>query len=164
MQWRLFLPAPFEPSSVLQFADFSVFVDFVLSACLLSDLMTLNLSLYSKNFLVPSRPAGNDAMVGVFSSGTATNGPMLNHILNVDWLKNMMWAGQCLILASSTDSKTQKNCALAFMGMMAGACANLVLAPPSGKFELPPPVVMYIGIIFPLYTLAIMGAGKAKGN
>jgi hypothetical protein len=115
-------------------------------------------------FCLPNLIVGNDAMVGVFSSGTASNSPMLDHIMNVDWLKNVMWAGQCLVLASCSDQKTQKNCALAFMGMMVGACANLVLAPPSGKFELPPPVVMYIGVTFPLYTLAIMGAGKAKGN
>ena len=47
-------------------------------------------------------------MVKVFSSGTATNSPMLDHIMCIDWIKNMQWAVTCLALASCNDKKTQK--------------------------------------------------------
>ena len=101
-------------------------------------------------------------MVKVFSSGTATNSPMLEHILCIDWIKNVQWAATCLALASCKDEKTQKYSAMGFMGMMIGACYLLAFKPPSGTPEVPPPVAMYIGITFPLYTLALMGSGKGK--
>ncbi|GMI40907.1 hypothetical protein TrCOL_g5607 [Triparma columacea] len=113
-------------------------------------------------FCLPNLIVGNDEMVKVFSSGTATNNPMLNHILCIDWIKNVQWAVCCLGLASCSDTKTQKTCALSFMGMMSAALFTLVKFPPSGTFELPPPVAIYMGVTFPLYTLAIMGAGKSK--
>ena len=87
---------------------------------------------------------------------------MLNHILCIDWVKNVQWAVCCLGLASCSDTKTQKTGALSFMGMMSAALFILVKFPPSGTFELPPPVAIYMGVTFPLYTLAIMGADKSK--
>ncbi|GMH49747.1 hypothetical protein TL16_g00602 [Triparma laevis f. inornata] len=87
---------------------------------------------------------------------------MLNHILCIDWLKNMQWAGTCMLLASCTDKTTQKGAAIAFMGMMAGALGVIFFIPPSGTVEIPPPVIMYMGVTFPLYIMAIMGGDKDK--
>ena len=50
------------------------------------------------------------------------------------------------------------------MGMMTGACYLLAFRPPSGTAELPPPVAVYMGVTFPLFTLAILGDGKGKTN
>ena len=103
-------------------------------------------------------------MIKIFSAGTATTSPMLEHILCIDWIKNMQWAATCLALAKCTDTKTQKYSAIGFMGMMTGALYLLIAKPPSGTVEIPPPVMVYMGVTFPLYSLAIMGGGKAKGN